>query len=59
MVNSMCQSSLCAGDFRFQCRDPRLAFLDRQWIEVLPRKLGKRIARFSRENLVRVHGVER
>jgi NADPH2:quinone reductase len=56
MVNGVGQSCLCADDFRFQRHDARLALLDRQWIEVLPRKLGERIARFSRENLVRVHG---
>lgn len=59
MVNGARQPSLGAGDFRLKCPDTCLAFLDRQGVEVLPCKLGERIARFSRENLVRVHGMER
>ena len=55
MVNGAFHFSARAGDFRLQRRDPRLQLGDRERIEVLPGKLGQRVVRAARQQLVCIH----
>ncbi|MDB5711994.1 MAG: NAD(P)H-quinone oxidoreductase, partial [Sphingomonas bacterium] len=56
MVNGAFHFSAGTGDFRLEHRDPLLEFLDRQRIEVLAHQLRERVARFFRQELVKIHG---
>jgi hypothetical protein len=44
-----------AGDLSPQRLDARLEFLDRNWIEILPRKLNQRIAGLAWEEFFQIH----
>lgn len=44
MVNSAFDPLADAGDFRFQCGDAPVQFVDRQRIEVLAGQLGDHVA---------------
>jgi len=56
MVNGAFHFSARPGDFRLEHRDPLLEFLDRQRIEVLAHQFRERVARFFRQELVKIHG---
>lgn len=59
MINGAFFLDPATNDFRLKRRDSGVEFSDRKGIQVLSRKLGKRITRLFREILVQVHGMER
>lgn len=59
MVNGIFNFCPAAGDFAFQRGDPRLQFVHRQMIDILPCELIHRIIGALREKIVGLHGAQR